>query len=127
MFRWSLRTKLIIVAALGLLPILLLTAWQEYEKRSEQQALRSASLGWALELASSRQRELIEGSRRLLAGVCSEDVVQRSADPGATSADVRRCENYLAGVLSKFPGEYSAFVITDSQGVTRCSSSPAAV
>jgi two-component sensor histidine kinase len=127
MSRWSLRTKLIIVAALGLLPILLLTAWQEYEKKSEQQALRSASLGWALELASSRQRELIEGSQRLLAGVCGEDVVQRSADPGATSADVRRCENYLAGVLSKFPGEYSAFVITDSQGVTRCSSSPAAV
>ncbi len=74
-----------------------------------------------------RHRELIEGSRRLLAAVCSDDAVRLSANPDATPADINRCEAYLGEVLRKFPNEYSAAFVTDAQGVARCSNVPTAV
>ncbi len=88
---------------------------------------RSAYLGAASDLAIARQAELIDGSRRLLTAVCSQEIVLRSTDPTATSSDVRRCEGHLQILLGKFPREYSAIVVTDDQGVTRCSSTPGAV
>src|SRR5262249_4450673 len=64
---------------------------------------------------------------RLLTAVCSQEIVLRSTDPTATSSDVHRCEKHLQTLLGNFPREYSAIVVTDDQGITRCASNPEAV
>jgi two-component sensor histidine kinase len=125
--RWSLRTKLIVVAALGLAPILVLIAWRGHERRGEEVQRRMAMVDWATDVAAARQREVMDGARRLVTAVCSEGIVRRSTEPAATSSDIKRCEGLLSGLLDKFPREYSAFVIADAQGVARCSSVPSAV
>ena len=81
----------------------------------------------AAELAVSRHRELIEGSHRLLIAACATDAVRKAAEPTATQADLAECGAYLAGLVKKFPAEYSAAIVTDANGVGRCASAPAAV
>jgi two-component sensor histidine kinase len=81
----------------------------------------------AAELAAARYRELIEGTRRLLLAVCSEDSVRLSGDSQASPTDVNRCEAYLSRVLEEFPREYSSALITDEQGVARCATLPTAI
>ncbi|HZP99692.1 MAG TPA: sensor histidine kinase [Reyranella sp.] len=125
--RWSLRTKLVVAAALGLLPILAIATWHGYHHRADAADQRRQGLAAAADVAVARQRELIEGSRRLLVGLCGEEAVLRSTDPAATSSDIQRCEGRLAAVVAGFPGEYSAIVVTDDQGIVRCSSSATAI
>jgi two-component sensor histidine kinase len=124
---WSLRTKLVVVAGLGLLPILAIAAWHSQNGVRESAERRAASMAAAVDLAVSRQRELIEGSRRMVTAVCTQQEVLHSVEPTATTAQIQRCEASLAGLLGKFPPQYSAIVVTDDQGVTRCSSSPSAL
>ncbi|MCX7361975.1 MAG: sensor histidine kinase [Alphaproteobacteria bacterium] len=124
---WSLRTKLVAVAAATLLPVLGIAAWQAHGDMQEARGHRAATLESTVEIAVSRHRALIEASRRLLLGFCSTEVVERAAEPTAMPADLERCEAYLGRVLESFPGEYSAAVVTDDTGVARCSSTPSAV
>jgi two-component sensor histidine kinase len=119
--RWSLRAKLVAVVTLALLPVLALSAWYAADEQRKTDIRRGQAVLAAAELAAARHRELIEGSRRLLAAVCAEDAVRLSAKPDATPADVNRCEAYLGEVLQKFPNEYSSALVTDAQGVARCS------
>ena len=124
---WSLRTKLVAVAAATLLPVLGIAAWQAHGDMQDARGHRAASLASTVEIAVSRHRTLIEASRRLLLGFCSTEVVERAAEPTAMPADLERCESFLGRVLGSFPGEYSAAVVTDDVGVARCSSTPSAV
>src|SRR5215510_10134243 len=124
MARWSLRAKLLAATSIALLPVLALAGWRTYEDVRAAQGRRADAVAAAAELAVSRHRELIEGSHRLLLAACANEEVRRTADPKVTPADTEQCEVYLAGLIRKFPAEYSAAIVTDSNGVVRCSSVP---
>src|SRR5947207_2578190 len=126
MARWSLRTKLVAVATLGLLPVLLITGWRSYDDARVLQARRADAASTAVELASGRQRELVEGSRRLLVAACDDDAVRAALDPAATASELDRCDAYLARLLQHFAADYSALLVIDEKGLARCGSTPAA-
>jgi len=125
--RWSLRTKLTAAITVALLPVLALSAWQAVGEQRRADIRRGDAIAASAELAAARYRELIEGSRRLLVAACSDEAVSRSASADAAAAEISRCEAYLSRVLEKFPNDYSAAVVTDNQGVARCSNVPTAV
>jgi two-component sensor histidine kinase len=124
---WSLRTRLVLVVTVALLPVLALSAWYAVREQRATQLRHAEAVAAAAELVVARHRELIEASRRLLVAICEEDAVRQSANPDASAADVNRCEAYLGQVLQKFPNEYSSAFVTDAAGTARCSSAPTAV
>jgi two-component sensor histidine kinase len=125
--RRSLRTKLIATVLVAFLPLLGFATWQAVD-RGRQADLRAQHDREAVaRLAAGRYRELIESSRRLLEAACAEDAVRDAALPDATPATVNRCEGYLARVMEGFSGQYSSVMVTDADGVARCSSMPTAV
>jgi len=120
--RLSLRTKLILLVAVAVLPVLGLAGWRADSELRKAEAHRAEAVAVAAELAVARHRVLIEGTRRLLVTLCSDDVVSKSAGPDATPSDITGCEMYLARVLKVFPSEYSSALVTDDKGIARCSS-----
>ena len=125
--RWSLRSTLVALVALTLLPILGLAAWQAEREQAAKAALRGASLSAAADLVGARYSELIEASRRLLSTACMAHAVRRSANIQPEPVDVSRCEAYFTRVLSTAPSQYSVLLVTDDQGIARCASQPTAV
>ncbi|HYD04465.1 MAG TPA: sensor histidine kinase [Reyranella sp.] len=122
MARWSLRTKLVAVAVLALLPVLFLSGWRAYHDARLAQVRRAETASAVADGAASRHRELIESSRRLLIAACSDDAIRLALEPVATGADLERCDGYLAQLLHRFPDDYSEFVVTDERGIGRCGS-----
>lgn len=125
--RWSLRSTLVALAALTLLPILGLAAWQANKEQTDRAALQDAGLVAAGDLVVARYGELIEASRRMLSAACTADPVRQSASIQPEPADVSRCEAYFVRVLGTAPAQYSVILVTDDQGVARCASQPTAV
>src|SRR5262245_5436175 len=125
--RRSLRTKLIVALSLALLPLLGLSAWRSVVEQRQADQRREQAMAAAAELAAARYSELIEGSHRLLAAVCQEEAVLQSGTAEGPPSNVNRCEAYLSRVLGSFPREYSSALVTDDQGVARCSTIPTAV
>jgi two-component sensor histidine kinase len=126
MARWSLRTKLVAVAAVAYLPVLGVSGLSAYRDAAARKAERTEALVAAAELSASGRRQLIESTRRLLASACSEDSVLGSADPAAAPATIGRCESFLLRLTKQFPAEYSAALVTDGAGEIRCASTPSA-
>jgi two-component sensor histidine kinase len=124
---WSLRTRLVLVVTVALLPVLALAAWYAVREQRGSQLREAEAVTAAADLVVARHRELLEATRRLLVAMCEEDAVRQSASTDASAADINRCEAYLGRVLQKFPNEYSSAVVTDASGTARCSSAPAAV
>lgn len=127
MVRWSLRSKLVTLAALALLPVLALAAWQARLQEESDVAQRAAALGFVSDLAVARYDSLFEASRRLVTAACTDASVEQSASPDPAAATARRCGSYLSILLAAYPGQYSSAVVTDEQGVARCASDPKAV
>lgn len=125
MARWSLRTKLVAVAALALLPVVALSGWRAYDDVRAVQTRRVEAVSALAESAVGRYRELMEGSRRLLVASCADDSVQAVLEVAAAPADADRCDGYLSRVLQKFPADYSALLVVDDRGIGRCGSTPA--
>ena len=126
MARWSLRTKLVAVAALALLPVVAISGWRAFDDARQLQARHAEAASAVSGLADSRYRELMEGSRRLLVAACADDAVQRVLQPTATAEDTQRCDAYLSQLLQKFPSDYSAALVIDDRGIARCGSTPTA-
>ena len=126
MARWSLRTKLVAVAALALLPVVAISGWRAFDDARQLQARHAEAASAVSGLADSRYRELMEGSRRLLVAACADDAVQRVLQPTATAEDTQRCDAYLSQLLQKFPSDYSAALVIDERGIVRCGSTPTA-
>jgi two-component sensor histidine kinase len=124
---WSLRTRLVVVVTVALLPVLALSAWYAVREQRAAELRRVETVAAAAELVVARHRELLEATRRLLVAMCEEDAVRQSAGPDATAGDINRCEAYLGQVLQKFPNEYSSAFVTDAAGTARCSSAQTAV
>ncbi len=127
MFRWSLRTKLVAVIAIASLPVVAVAAWQSYQGAVATEMRRASAMAAAVEVASSRHRELLEGARHLLQAACSSEVVRLSVEPAPGAADLARCGQYAGQLVSTFGGDYSEMVVTDDHGIARCSSTPAAI
>jgi two-component sensor histidine kinase len=126
MARWSLRTRLVAVTALALLPVVAISGWRAFDDARDQQARHAEAASAVSGLADSRYRELMEGSRRLLVAACADDAVQRALGPTATPEDTQRCDAYLSQLLQKFPSDYSAAIVVDERGIARCGSTPTA-
>lgn len=127
MAQWSLRTKLVIVAALALVPAVVLATWATYRDLRTTDEIRDEALISGIEKSVSQYRELVEGSRRLVVATCSNTAVRTTLEKNATTADVGSCGGYLSNVLERFPGEYASAMVTDETGVARCSTSPSEV
>ena len=125
--RWSLRSKLVVLAAIALLPVLGLAAWQARIEQRATASQASAALSFTAELAVARYVELIAASTRLLSAACLNDSVELAASLAPVPADVGRCETYLSRLMAAFSEQYSAVLVTDEQGVARCASNPAAI
>jgi two-component sensor histidine kinase len=126
MTRWSLRTKLVAVTALALLPVVAISGWRAFDDARQAQARHAEAASTVSGFAAGRYRELMEGSRRLLVAACADDAVQRALEPTAAPADAERCEAYLSQLLQKFPSDYSAAIVVDDRGIARCGSTPTA-
>src|SRR5262245_55942094 len=121
---WSLRTRLVVIVTIALLPVLALSAWYAVREQRMTKLRHAEAVTTAAELVVARHREMIEASRRLLVAICQENTVRLSASPEASAADINRCEAYLGHVLQKFPDEYSSAVVTDAEGTARCANTP---
>lgn len=119
MARWSLRSKLVTLVALALLPVLGLAAWQAEREDAAGVARLSAALGAVADLSVARYGALFEASQRMLSAACADESVEGAA-AGEPSA-VGRCEGYLSKLLAAYPDQYSAAFVTDAQGIGRCS------
>jgi two-component sensor histidine kinase len=122
---WSLRTKLVAVAALALLPVMAISGWRAFDDARDAQERHAEAASAVSGFAAGRYRELMEGSRRLLVAACAHDAVQRALGPTATPEDEQRCDTYLSQLLQKFSSDYSAALAVDAQGIARCGSVPA--
>jgi len=121
--RWSLRSKLVTLVALALLPVLGLAAWQAEKEEAAGVASLSAALGAVADLSVARYGGLFEASQRMLSAACADESVEGAA-AGEPSA-VGRCESYLSKLLAAYPDQYSTAIVTDGQGIGRCSTAPA--
>lgn len=125
--RWSLRTRLVAVVTIALLPVLVLAAWYSAREQRAADLRRGEAVAAAADRVVARHRELLEASHRMLVAMCADDTVRLSAGPDATAADINRCEAYLSQVLRMFPDEYSTAIVTDAEGVGRCATAPTAI
>jgi len=125
--RWSLRSKLVTLVAMALLPILGVAAWQAELLEETAASQRAVALGSVSDLAVARYASLFEASRRLATAACADASVEQSASTDPPDAAARQCASYLSKLLSAFPGQYSSAVVTDGQGIARCSSDSKAV
>jgi two-component sensor histidine kinase len=120
--RWSLRFKLVTLAALALLPVLGLAAWQAKLQEESVVSQRDVALGSVSDLAVARYASLFEASGRLARAACADESVEESASTEPPAATARRCGDYLSNLLAAYPGQYSGAVVTDEQGIARCAS-----
>lgn len=120
---WSLRSKLVTLVALALLPVLGLAAWQAEKEEAAGAARLSAALGAVADLSVARYSGLFEASQRMLSAACADESVENAAR-GEPSA-VGQCESYLSKLLAAYPDQYSAAFVTDEQGIGRCATAPA--
>lgn len=127
MARWSLRSKLVMLVALALLPVLGVAAWQARLQEEAAVSQRAAALRSVSDLAVARYASLFEASRRLLTAACADESVEESASAEPSSSSANRCGGYLARLLAAYPGQYSSALVTDEQGIARCSSDSKAV
>ncbi|MBS0520193.1 MAG: sensor histidine kinase [Proteobacteria bacterium] len=121
---WSLRTKLVAAVGVAIAPVIALAAWSTRDEIVAVRAAREETMSASLERAVARYRELIEGSRRLVAATCSADIARKPIGPAATKADADACGAYLSDVVRQFPGQYAGMMVTDQSGTARCSTAP---
>jgi hypothetical protein len=125
--RWSLRSKLVTLTALALLPILGLAAWQAKQQEEAGLSRRAAALGSVSDMAVARYGSLFDASKRMLSAACADESVEQSAAVEPLAANVSRCEGYLSKLLGAYPGQYSTALVTDEQGIARCATAPNAI
>ncbi|MCC8431773.1 sensor histidine kinase [Reyranella aquatilis] len=125
MARWSLRSKLVTLVALALLPVLGLAAWQAEKEEAAGIDRRAAALGAVADMSVARYSGLFEASQRMLAAACADESIERAASGEAAAAG--RCDGYLTRILAAYPDQYSTALVTDDQGVARCATAPTAI
>jgi len=125
--RWSLRTKLVTLVALALLPVLGLAVWQAELQEEATFSQRAAALGSVSDLAVARYAGLFDASQRMLAAACADESVVESARPDPSPEAANRCEAYLSKLVQAYPGQYSTAFVTDDEGIARCATARRAV
>jgi signal transduction histidine kinase len=111
----SLRTRLLFLVLLAVLPAVGLTLYTAWEQRREaalaaqREALRLA------EIVSANHERLIEGARQLLAGLARLPEVRRR--------DARACSPLFADLLKQYPG-YANLGAIEPNGTLFCSALP---
>lgn len=127
MKRLTLKARLLLVLALALAPAVTLGAVRAREKLTEVSTLHQVAASSAIEMAQSRQREVVEATRQLLFTLSEDEELTPWASGRPAPADYAdRCNSQLGRVLGHFRAEYSALVIIDDQGKGRCASEPVA-
>src|SRR6266404_2600238 len=127
MNRSSLRPRLLAVVVLALMPVLGLSAWRAYDAGQNAAARRAEAVTDAAELAVEPQREVLEGTKRLLIVLADAPAIRRSIAAQPVPADIDECSAYLKALLNKFSDQYSAAFVTDASGVVKCTIVPAAI
>ncbi len=124
---WSLRTRLVVVVTVALLPVLALSAWYAVREQRASELRRAEAVATAAELVVARHRELIEGSRRLLVAMCEDDTVRQSASPDATRGRYQPLRGLSRAGAAEVPRRVFLRLRHRCGGTARCSSAPIAV
>ncbi len=113
----SLRSRLILVALIGLLPVLGLVFYTSLKNQQERLASASETLLATAKLAALSQTRTLEGARQLLAGITSTPAVKNSDIPG--------CLEFFQNLRGMLP-DYADLGIVDSEGKLSCNASGSA-
>ncbi len=113
--RTGLRTRLVVLAVLALLPLLLFVVGRAQVERDQARANAIAETRRLATLAAWGQEQLIVATRDLLLALSATPVVSRASDG--------ECSAFLARLLPAYPG-YANLGVADSAGNVVCSAVP---
>jgi two-component sensor histidine kinase len=117
----SIRTRLIIllmVAAVPLIGMAGVIAWQNYLAIQNQSLQRTLMI---LHATESRHHAAIEGTESLLAAIAQ---IPTLGDQALPWSDATKCDGYLREIFRQQPGRYTNFAIMDANGALLCSVRP---
>lgn len=107
----SLLSRLFLLVAIALLPVIAIQACNEVALfRARQVETQDQALALA-KLAAAEQRHFIQGIRQTL--------IALSEFPGIKSKDIPACSAYLSAIKDRYPA-FLSFFVTDTTGATFC-------
>ncbi|MHC1743493.1 MAG: PAS domain-containing protein [Syntrophobacteraceae bacterium] len=113
--RLSLRTVILFLVLLSVLPTLLLAFYSNFEQRSLGFVELQTDLERMIRLEAATQGRLIEGGRALLLALAQLDEVQEP--------DKVECNELFGNLVNKY-GHYTVLGVVDVDGAVQCSSLP---
>src|SRR5579871_2524004 len=114
-FLTSLRTHLVLLTFVAMLPALALTGYIGVTASNKEHARAQSEAYNIAEQASLQQDSLLNNSQQLLSVLAQ--------DPAVSSAYEPACDNLLASLQQKHP-EYTGLTVVNQNGDTLCSGSP---
>lgn len=111
----SLRTVILLLVVLSVLPTLGLSFYANLEQRSLGLSELQHDLERMIRLEAATQARLIEGGRALLLALAQLDEVR--------SSNVRECTELFGNLVNKY-GHYTVLGVVDLEGAVYCSSVP---
>jgi PAS domain S-box-containing protein len=114
-FLSSLRTRLVLLVLLAVVPALGLILYTASEQRRAATAEAEENTLRLVRLAANNQRQIFEGTRQLLTILAQIPIIRKSNLP--------ECDQLLADLLTQQP-IYTNFTVLDTQGKRLCSAIP---
>jgi diguanylate cyclase (GGDEF)-like protein/PAS domain S-box-containing protein len=114
---WSLRSRLLALVLVALLPAFVLLGWNAYQSRTEQVAHARNHVGDLARLAAFARGRLVESAHLILIGVARSPIVREKR--------FGECAAHFAEVRASLP-HVANLGFADPSGRLRCSAVPAA-
>jgi signal transduction histidine kinase/CheY-like chemotaxis protein len=111
----SLRTRLVVLVLLAVIPALGLILYSASEQRRSAITEARANTLRLVRLAANNQKQMADGTRQLLTVLAQLPIVRQGKSPD--------CDQLLADLLRQYP-IYANFSVLDAQGKTICSGLP---
>jgi hypothetical protein len=110
----KLLSRLFVLAAVALLPMIAVQGYNEFDlRRARQNEVRSHALSLA-KLVAAEQQQIVQGIRQVL--------VALSELPAIKARDSEACNAYLAALQPRFSA-FIVFVVSDTNGQSFCDAS----
>jgi PAS domain S-box-containing protein len=107
----NLISRLFLLVAIALLPIIAVQAYNEFDlRRARQVEVQSQAVNLA-RLAAAEQQQIVQGIRQVL--------IALSELPAIKAKDSEACNAYLAALKQRFPA-FLTFIVTDVKGAAFC-------
>ncbi len=107
----SLLSRLFLLAAVALVPVIAIQAYNEFCIRTEREVEVHEQALSVAKLAAAEQQQIVQGIRQVL--------VALSELPAIKEEDTQACSSYLAAMQLRFPA-FISFLVTDLKGWSFC-------